>query len=112
MFKVAEKNGEVDSLGMKLKRSSYEMATKKSIFIIFGSYIESNPALGMATILLVLIFLQIMALYEKLVLFHYIGIISSIIFMFWISLSDDARTGYKLVSITIIFMLIIIFISI
>jgi membrane-bound ClpP family serine protease len=101
-----------DTLGMEIKTSSYNMVTKKSIFIIFASYIESNPALAMTSILLVLIFLYIMALYEKLVLFNYLGIISSIIFMFWVSFSDDARTGFKLVSVGVIFMVLIIFMSI
>lgn len=111
MLKVPDEEKEVDSLGMKIRKSSYEMATKKSILIIFASYIQSNPALAMTSILLVLVFLYIMALYEKLVLFHYIGIISSLVFMFWVSLSDDARTGYKLVSIAVIFMILIIYIS-
>jgi membrane-bound ClpP family serine protease len=107
----SEEKSEIDSLGMKIRQSSYEMATKKSILIIFGRYIESNPALAMTSILLVLIFVFIMALYEKLGLFHYLGVITSIFFMFWISLSDDARTGFKLTSIGVIFMIIIIFIS-
>ena len=108
----SEKQGEeVDSLGIKLKRSSYEMATKKSIFIILTKYIENNPALAMAVILNILIFLYLMALFEKLTLFNYIGVIASIFFMFWVSLSDDARTGFKLISIGVIFMVVVIFIS-
>lgn len=113
MFIIASKvEEEVDSLGLQIKRSSYEMATKKSIVVIFARYIESNPALAMSSILMVLIFLYIMALYEKLVLFHYLGIVLALMFMFWVSLSDDARTGFKLTSIGLIFMVLIIFISI
>lgn len=110
---IVESSGdsELDSLGMRIRRSSYEMATKKSLFIILARYIESNPALAMTSILIVLIFLYIMALYEQLFLFHYLGIVSSIVFMFWVSLSDDARTGFKLCSIGLIFMILIIYIS-
>jgi membrane-bound ClpP family serine protease len=97
---------------MEIKESNFDMNTKKSIFMIFASYIESNPALAMVSILLMLIFLYIMALYEKLGLFHYLGVILSLLFMFWVSLSDDARTGLKLTSIGVIFMIVIIFLSI
>lgn len=102
----------VDSLGLEVNESSYELTTKKSVLELLTQVLEGNPAAGMAVFLVIIIFIYMMAVFHNMSIFHWLGTIICIFFILWVSFVDDARIGYKLFSISLIFMSIIIFLSI
>lgn len=101
----------VNSLGLEVSESRYKINSGLGVMGVFEDTVESNPAFAMALILSVILALYALSVFDSLVIFHYLAIILSYFIMFWVSLVEDARTGYKLSSISLIFMAIIIFIS-
>lgn len=111
-IRIGEDGKKYDTLGLEISDNSFKLNVTKSFVQIFLETLEANPSLGMAGILFLISIIYFLAVFESLTMFHYLATLISIFFMFWISLADDARIAYKFISMGLIFMAIIVFLSI
>ena len=107
-----EENKQYDSLGIEIRKNDYEIQFKRSSISRFRAYIQKNPIFGVAGAFILIIFIYMLAIYQKLGELHYVGIVTCVSFMLWIAVVEDAQVTFKFVSLVTIFVAIILFMSI
>lgn len=111
MIKLGDDKPKLNSMGLEVKESTYMIQRKKSLFVTLANIFRGDMAMGLAGIFTLILISYSFFIYSRFVAFHYMALIFVIFFMFWIALTEDARVKYKLISLIVIFVLIIVYIT-